>query len=170
MKNTETLTILQYNVRKSAKGTLIPLLSDKRTQDFDIIAIQEPWKNPTTSLLLNPYQSGFHLLYKPGGDTRVCFYINNKIDPESWEVEYPSKDMSTLKIKVKIGNGTKMIHIHNVYNPSPLSTSSITSPSTLSTVLHQLQDPGEHILLGDFNLHHPYWGGAGVRGQHEASE
>ena len=170
MRDTNTLTILQYNVRKSAKGTLIPLLADEKTKNFDIIAIQEPWKNPTTALLLNPYQSGFHLLYKSGGDTRVCFYINEKIDPESWDVEYPTEDLCTLNIEIRIGSVLRKIHIHNIYNPSPLSISATDSPSTLPAALRQLNGPGEHILLGDFNLHHPHWGGARVRGQHEASE
>lgn len=77
MKNTDTLTIIQYNVRNDRVGIMIPLLADPRTQTYNIIAIQEPWRNPSAPTSLSPHQSGFHLLYKLGGDTRVCFYIND---------------------------------------------------------------------------------------------
>ena len=83
MKDTKFLSILQYNVRNDRVSTMIPLLAEKSIQDYDIIAIQEPWRNPFAPTTLSSHQSGFHLLYHPGGDIRVCFYINNVIDPES---------------------------------------------------------------------------------------
>lgn len=48
---------------------MIPLLANPRTQEYDIIAIQEPWRNPTVPTTLNSHQSGFHLLYRPDGNT-----------------------------------------------------------------------------------------------------
>jgi len=33
-----------------------------------------------------------------------------------------------------------------------------------------LQDPGEHIILGDFNLHHPMWNGPYTVTQHDAAD
>ena len=149
---------------------MLPLLADPNTQDYDIIAIQEPWRNPSIPTTLISYQSGFHLLYRPNRDTRVCFYINNTIDPDSWEVEYRSADMCTLKIRMKIGNTSDVIHIHNMYNPSPISYSSIDSPSTLATVKRQLIAETKHILLGDFNLHHPLWNHSSRPTQHAESE
>ena len=136
---------------------MIPLLADKNIQDYHIIAIQEPWRNPSAPTTLNSHQSGFHLLYQPGGDTRVCFYINDAINPESWEVEFPSPNMSTLKITTHINGTSELIHIHNVYNPSPTSYSSVDSLSTFSAIKKQLDVEAHHILLGDFNLHYPFW-------------
>lgn len=83
MKDTKSLTLLQYNVSNDRVGTMIPFLADPRIQNYDIIAIQEPWRNPLAPTILSAYQCGFHLLYRPGGDTRVCFYINEAIDLES---------------------------------------------------------------------------------------
>lgn len=83
MRDTKSLTILQYNVRNNRVSTMIPLLADTRIQNYNIIAIQEPWHNPLAPTTLSSYQSGFYLLYCPEGNTRVCFYINNFIDPES---------------------------------------------------------------------------------------
>ena len=119
-------------------STILPLLADPNTQDYDIIAIQEPWRNPSIPTNLSSHPSGFHLLFRPNRDTRVCFYINDTIDPDSWEAEYPSADICTLKVRMKTGNTSKVIHIHNVYNPSPISYSSIECPSTLATVKRQL--------------------------------
>ena len=170
MKNTKTLTILQYNVRCDRVTTMIPLLADDRAQKYDIIAIQEPWRNPTVPTMLSPHQSGFHLLYRPEGDTRVCFYINDKIDPASWEVTYPSSDMCLLALTVYANDEPKLIHIHNIYNPSPISYSSTDSPSTIPAAKAAIGATGEHILLRDFNLHHPYWSGPSKPTQYAAAD
>jgi hypothetical protein len=171
MSNTSTFNILQYNVRNDRVTTMIPLLADSRIKDFDIIAIQEPWRNPSGPTTLSSSQSGFHLLYRPGGDTRVCFYVNEKINPNSWEVNYPSADMISLTMQVLIENRSEMIHIHNIYNPSPLSYSSTESPSVLPEVRRHLTGcEGHQILLGDFNLHHPLWNGPTRLTQHAAAD
>lgn len=39
-----TLSILQYNTRKSRKQVVMPLFDDPQTLSYDIIAIQEPWQ------------------------------------------------------------------------------------------------------------------------------
>jgi exonuclease III len=173
MRDTTSLTILQYNVRNERVRTMIPLLADSNIQDFDVIAIQEPWRNPSVPTTLSSSQSGFHLLYRPGGDTRVCFYVNDKLDTNSWDVEYPTADICTLKLKIKgLGGGTDTVRIHNVYNPSPASYASRDSPSTLSAVLRSLDGAiaDHHVLLGDFNLHHPFWSGPTRPTQHAAAD
>ena len=170
MKDTNSINILQYNVRNDRVSTMIPLLADSNTQDYDVIAIQEPWRSTHAPTTLSSHQSGFHLLYRPGGDTRVCFYVNEKIDPESWEVEFPTADLCTLKLNVSTDGVTRTLHIHNVYNPSPSSYSSTDSPSTLPAVRQQLAADAQHVLLGDFNLHHPFWNGVTRPTQHAAAD
>ena len=170
MTDTHFINILQYNVRNDRVTTMIPLLADQRVQNYDVIAIQEPWRNPNGPTTLSSFQSGFHLLYRPGGDTRVCFYINEKIDPESWEIEFPSSDICTLKIKIKEQENEKTMHIHNVYNPSPISYSSIDSPSSIPILSRQLAAEAEHVVIGDFNLHHPLWNGLTRPTQHTAAD
>lgn len=34
--------ILQYNIRNQKDATMIPLLTNARIKDFDVLAIQEP--------------------------------------------------------------------------------------------------------------------------------
>ena len=52
------------------------------------------------------------------------------------------------------------MHIHNVYNPSPAAVTT-DNPSRLNQARGLIQAPGEHILVGDFNLHHPNWNNPG---------
>ena len=65
------------------------------------------------------------------------------------------------------------IRIHNVYNPSPISTTSRDSPSTLPKLAEGLRSgraESTHLVVGDFNLHHPYWGGGGCLIQHAMAD
>ncbi len=93
----------------------------------------------------------------------MCFYINKRLNPENWDVEFVTKDISTLKIRPRQGeevNRIERLSIHNIYNPSP-SLSSAENPSSLLQILGLVQEPGEHLLLRDFNLHHPSWNNPG---------
>ena len=48
------------------------------------------------------------------------------------------------------------IYIHNVYiEPLPHSTKDL--PPILSILRELIKEKGRHIILGDFNLHHPLW-------------
>jgi len=51
---TGTLKILQYNVNHGKEATVIPLLQDQRVKEFDILAIQEPWRNLYIATGYNP--------------------------------------------------------------------------------------------------------------------
>lgn len=170
MSNATTLKILQYNIRKGKDRTMVSLLEDPRIQDYDILAIQKPWRNTYVPTSYNPNNSGFHLAFSPEKDTRVCLYINNRIDPETWKVEFPFPDLCTLTISVCHNGERQTLHIHNVYNPSPTSYASTNSPSTLPTLQMQLKENGGHIVLGDFNLHHPYWSGPSRFTQHAVAD
>jgi endonuclease/exonuclease/phosphatase (EEP) superfamily protein YafD len=48
------IRILQYNVNKSRNKVLAALLEDQRLKTYDVIAIQEPWRNPFDSQAYNP--------------------------------------------------------------------------------------------------------------------
>ena len=48
------------------------------------------------------------------------------------------------------------IYIHNIYiEPTTYSTKEI--PPILYSLKRLLENKGGHIILGDFNLHHPLW-------------
>jgi exonuclease III len=73
------IRILQYNVNKSRNKVLASLMEDPRRKDFDIIAIQEPWRNTYDHAAYNPRASGFHLIdnkqARPSPTTYVGFVL-----------------------------------------------------------------------------------------------
>lgn len=180
MNKEKPFTILQYNIRKEKDGVMAPLLEDKEVKDIDILAIQEPCGHPINQTSYNLGSSGFHLVHLGGPGVRTCFYVNKKIDTDSWEPVYRGGDLCSLKMTLeperRIGQGgsletsPKAVWIHNVYNPSPVSHESNDSPSTLPLVEEALSQEGEHILLGDFNLHHTQWNNKGRYTYHRMAD
>ena len=101
-------------------------------------------------------ENRFHLLIKPTSkDTnvanmpQVCFFVSKALDPLKWAIQHHTKDLSTLTLRTRIGP----IHIHNAYNPSP-----VTGQHSVINALNNAlaEHPGQqHMVVGDFNLHHP---------------
>lgn len=159
-----SLTILQYNVNKLKDKVMIPFFEQLNTSTYDILAIQESWRNSFQHTTNNRLSQFFELSYMPHQATRVCFFINKKIALSTWNVIYHTPDFITLKIRT---SNARRIHIHNVYNPCQHSG----DPSLIPTIIDKLNGRGsniEHILPGDFNLHHPLWWGLGVATDEDA--
>src|SRR6266487_4301601 len=76
--------------------------------------------------------------------------------------------LCALDIKVHFTDIVQTLQIYNVYNPPPISTQDTTGPSILPVLYKDLQEsPHKHtMVLGDFNLHHPLWGGCTMLSQH----
>jgi exonuclease III len=74
-----TIRILQYNVNKSRNKVLAGLMENLKRKNFDIIAIQEPWRNTYNYATYNPRTSDFHLVNKKQAESRVSIYVNKEI-------------------------------------------------------------------------------------------
>jgi Endonuclease-reverse transcriptase len=146
------LTLLQYNVNKSRDKVLIGLLEDSRVARFDILAVQEPWRNPFNNEGYNPRNSPFYLVEKTSEKTRTAIYVNKRILPSQISEIYKEEDLISLRISLDEGD----IYIHNIYNP-PTSHSERTCPSIFYSLGRLLETGDRHIILGDLNLHHPLW-------------
>jgi exonuclease III len=172
MMKTSTLRILQYNVNHGKEATMIPLLQDTNTHEFDILAIQEPWGNKLIATSYNPFDSPFYLAYPPEKEARVCIYINKRIHPDHWTVTHHSRDAQTVTIRYETEEQQQQrtLSIHNIYNPSPssYSASDIGTLEILRNCLQQAEN--DHIVVGDFNLHHPLWNGLARPTQHNAAD
>ncbi len=172
MKNKIALIILQYNVRNEKVRTMIFLLIDDNIQNFDVIVIQKFWRNFFVSITLNFNQSDFHLFYRLDKDTKICFYVNNKLNTNNWNVEYFTIDICTLKMKInELNEDSSTIHIHNVYNLSLIFYSSWDNSFTFSKTKRSLVDAfmNHHILFENFNLHHFFWNDSSRSTQHAAA-
>ena len=82
------------------------------------------------------------------------------IDSNTWEVEVAELDYFSVQLQLRDNHGTmETLTIHNVYNPGPPSTATASYRSTIPRLELGLEAEGEHLVVGDFNLHHPWWGG-----------
>lgn len=82
-KEQDSLRILQHNMMRSRDEVMATLLRDPKIQNHDILALQEPWRNPFISTTHNLISSSFHLCFpKDCKETpaRTCFFINKRID------------------------------------------------------------------------------------------
>lgn len=69
-------------------------------------------------------------------------------------VKFYSPNLCTLRIKTTTN---RILHIHNIYNPTAASKEPSKIP-LLQTILEN-SPLDKHMVLEDFNLHHPNWGG-----------
>jgi Endonuclease-reverse transcriptase len=70
----------------------------------------------------------------------------------------------------RAGEQHATINIHNIYNPPPPSHNEEREKGTLPYLRHALRMPGEHIVVGDFNLHHPLWCAPEYKYQYKLAE
>src|ERR1700722_5868503 len=95
-----SVKILQYNVNKSRNKVLAGLLADPRVNEFDIIAVQEPWRNTYDSAAYNPRDSGFYLIDIKDRDSRVSTYINKRISTDCWSEISHSLDAQSITLRL----------------------------------------------------------------------
>ena len=127
MSRHPTLSILQHNTMKSRDKVMASLLRDKRIIKYDILAIQEPWRNPFMNTTHNPIPQHFELAYHNHRKTRVCFFINKRIGSSQWSVTHHTPDLSTLELRW--GRRTRQSSSTTCITPSP--------PLSQQTVLSQ---------------------------------
>ena len=106
MLGQHTLKILQQNVRKSYPS-MLEIFAVEENLKFEIIAIQEPWRNNQYNSTYNPDRTEA---------TRTALYVNRDIALASWSVVHYNIDFSTLRLKSADG---RIIYLHNIYNPGP---------------------------------------------------
>ena len=145
---------------KSRDKVMASLLRDRRITNYDVLAIQEPWRNPFMNTTHNPIPQHFELAYHNHRKTRVCFFINKRIGSSQWSVIHHTPDFSTLELRW--GEKNETIAIHNVYNPIPTIEPTNSALPTLQEAMSRWRQV-EQVVVGDFNLHHPYWGGLNIQ-------
>lgn len=82
---------------------------------------------------------------------KVCFMVSRRISPHTWSFQPYSPNVAALHLR-----HAKDITIINVYNPRS-NGPQIQTWQTIQQAIREAK--GEIILLGDFNAHHPSWGG-----------
>ena len=153
------LTILQYNMRRAREGVMAPFFEDEDNCHYSVIAVQEPWINSFTPTTYHPRGDRYELVYPSEGRARVCFYVNKHMPLTSWNSYELSPDLMSIRLKCSGENENEnWMWIHNIYRQSDQEDPNVT----LDLLENALAEEGEHIVVGDFNSHHPQWGGLGV--------
>ena len=156
MSRHPTLSILQHTTMKPRDKVMASLLRDKRIINYDLLAIQEPWRNPFMDTIHNPIPQHFELAYHNHRKARACFFINKRIGGNQWSVTHNTPDLSTLELRWE--KKDEAIVIHNVYNPVPTIEPTNNALPTLREAMGRWKQ-AKQVVVGDFNLHHPYGGG-----------
>ena len=58
------------------------------------------------------------------------------------------------------------LNITNIYSPSPENYNQMNDSSSIHCLQKTLDQPGEHVLVDDLNLHHKSWRGNQVNREH----
>lgn len=161
-------------------GVVASLLRDPKLIEYDIVAIQEPWTNPYCYTTHNPVRDSFVLYYMPTREdnvwgsiserARTCLFVNRRIHPNSISF-LPAYSMRDI-YSTKDDQHTTVVRIHSVYNalggdgdqPQP-ALSTLDVALNCEGTFRNPKDPNkrvESIIVGDFNIHHPAWGGESV--------
>ncbi len=142
------------------------LINDHQSQDLDILLIQEP---SITTYRTHVNHSAWRL-YRPTTDTdtarfRSLVYVNRRLSTSSHRQVYCNHPDITA---VKIWTADSQTLVLSVYIPSaPIYTGddgtaepALTAiQNTITTTVQDDRRPTNVILSGDFNRHHPMWGG-----------
>jgi hypothetical protein len=159
--------LLQYNVHKSW-DVMATFLRDEKVLAADVVAVQEPWRNDKNRTTHQPATAEFQLLYPKSSEPNqpgVCFFISKKINPRTWSCQQISTDYQILKVRrAHQGRDWTDLFIHNIYNRPGSGTFEMLREELTKRPF------GEHIVVGDMNVHHPAWGGPGTRIDREAED
>ena len=152
-KSMTDLQILQYNMHKRS-DVMSLLLGSLIAQKFDIIAIQEPWINTRQNITHCPAASPFTLVWAEP-NSRSCLFVNKAINSSRWEQQITSRDMYSVSIRMSKGE----LWIYSIYAQPPglHTTRAEEYANPFSDLRELLEEQGNirHIVVGDFNVHHP---------------
>ena len=167
-----TLRIIQFNCGHMNHTKARPFFDSLNPKTQHIIALQEPHIFEKTQSTYTPL--GYTLAMSRDPTTRVAFLISQELHIAEWEWRNHSPFIASLVLSLT----GKECHILNIYHPS-------TNEGIEMPPLHQLREiladtlargaGGQGmtekplVLLGDFNLHHPSWGGDHIVADREAS-
>ena len=152
---TNTIAILQYNLRKNLSRTH-SILSDSSSSNYTMLIIQEQhWLEYTKSA---PIHGSWTLIESgsyPNRNPRSAIYINNRILDTSVLriIAFPLPDVTAFTINTT--NNSKPTMIINVYNASDENLITL-----LMEHIQQNIDPSQYhtiVVMSDFTLHHSLW-------------
>lgn len=114
--------------------------------------MQEKWHNLDHNTTVK--YPAYHLVSPGGSKSRTCVYNSKQLAVENWNVKIAPENAGGDITSISLQTSQGKVWVHSIYNPPPRSHSS-KDLGTLQWIPQILTQAGHHILLGDFNLHHP---------------
>jgi hypothetical protein len=119
----QSLQIIQYNVDRSCEIVMADFLRRKEVLEADIIALQEPWRNPFKDDTHHPAKATHYMLYPPPernnmeeDRARVCLFVKKALSPGAWSHIAHSRDCQELQIRhTTPGGGERTLRLFNIY-------------------------------------------------------
>jgi hypothetical protein len=142
------LKVWHYNVRKTyqVQKRLLQLAGEHQV---DVVVVVEAC--PKTNGFPDSIVShGYKLAFDFQETNTVAFYVRNEMDIQHWK---PTRH-SDYKATITVETDFDIIHFHGFYIP-PEKISSWS----IDDIVEVLQAEGQHVMMGDFNLHHTWWAG-----------
>ena len=136
---------------------MIALLYKKNIKKYDILVIQKLWKFDENFKTYCLASVDFTLI---NNENKICFYINKKIDNNTWYFTWHFKKMSIITLQLNTNEKqttSKSIHIHETYNSSFKNHETTHDKKNFSMIKQALKMQKKNILMRDFNLHHSTW-------------
>ena len=152
MMEAPRLRILQQNVNKSNVAQL-DLLNSTNPNDFDVIAIQEPYIDHLKNTRATPH---WRVVYPSVRDpdtaprARSILLINKKLSTNAWSpIRIPHPDITAITITT----GPDRIHLFNLYVDGDHDTAiHAATRATRRLAIDPNSERAQHLLwLGDFN-------------------
>ncbi|KAI0998157.1 hypothetical protein K3495_g10034 [Podosphaera aphanis] len=167
MKGPHILNLTQYNFNKSKDRVQQHFLQMLDPLIHHVVALQEPWCHPTKFTTVK--HPAYHLVFPDGQKSRTCIYVSKNLAVEKRRREKTPEEAGGDMTSINLLTDKGKIFINNVYNLPPLFHGS-NELGTLKFLEELLSKEGQHILVADFNFHHPRWGGQTVLSHHKLSE
>ena len=96
MSQQKKLWILQYNIHKFREKMIIALLHEKKIKNYDILILQEFWWFDEN---FKAYCSATVDFTLKNNESKICFYINKRIDSNIWHSTWYFKDVNTIMLQ-----------------------------------------------------------------------
>ena len=95
----------------------------------------------------------------------MALLFNKRLDIGDWGAEQVDDCIQMAQVQTSLG----LIQLINVYVVTEEGRVALDANLALRRVPELFLEGVEHVLLGDFNLHHPSWGGERVQRADEAA-
>ena len=147
------------NLNKSSPATEATLQAAVEMA-VDLLVVQEPWliltnEDFTSTRSIN--HPSFYQLFPPlvsqSTRPRVMIYVSKQLKAEINNIPNPSLLPDPDFQLVKVKSLSFSFYLCNIYN----QTSSSMEGKAIERQLLLYNLPPSSLLLGDFNIHHPWW-------------